>query len=440
METGPMRHESLIMACSSDMAGQVRGKAFRARDFDKRCAQGIGWCPAQAAMTALDTIVANPFGSVGDVLLMPDPSTRVAVDFGTDDPGEHFVLCDLTYTDGRPWECCLRSFLKNALATLERETGLSVKVGFEHEFHLTMPDAPPPRGYHLRAFRAAVRYAEELVAALDLAGIQIDLIHPEYGANQYEISTAPSGGLAAADHAVVLRELTYAVAARRGERVTFAPVVPEMMVGNGVHAHLSLLDGDGRPVMYDPQGPASLSETAGRFTAGILRHMPALVAFTAASAVSYRRLVPHRWSASYNNLALHDREAGMRIGAIREDGDIAAQLNVEYRPADATASPYLLLGAVIMAGLQGIRDQLPRPQPTEGDLTTLSEAQLKALGVRRLPTSLGEALDALEADQVAQGWFPPLLLEVYLRHKRGELQLLEDMSEDEQIDRYARAY
>jgi glutamine synthetase len=119
---------------------------------------------------------------------------------------------------------------------------------------------------------------------------------------------------------------------------------------------------------------------------------------------------------------------------------VAAQLNVEYRPADAAASPYLLLGAVIMAGLQGIRDELPRSQPTEGDLTTVSEAQLNALGVRRLPTSLGAALDALEADQVAQSWFPPLLLEVYLRHKRGELQLLEGLSEDEQIDRYARAY
>jgi glutamine synthetase len=440
MEKGPMRHESLIMACTSDMAGQVRGKAFRARDFDKRCAQGVGWCPAQAAMTAFDTIVANPFGSVGDVLLMPDPATRVAVDLGTDDPGEHFVLCDLTYTDGRHWECCLRGFLKSALATLERETGLSVKVGFEHEFQLTTADGPPPRGYHLRSFGAAVRYLEELVAALDLAGIQIDLIHPEYGARQYEISTAPAGGLAAADHAVVLRELTYALAARRGERISFAPVVPDMMVGNGVHAHISLIDADGRPVMHDPAGPAGLSETAGRFVAGILRHMPALVAFTAASAVSYRRLVPHRWSASYNNLALHDREAGMRIGAIREDGDIAAQLNVEYRPADAAASPYLLLGAVIMAGLQGVRDQLPRPQPTEGDLTTLGEAQLNALGVRRLPTSLAEALDALEADQVAQGWFPPLLLEVYLRHKRGELELLEGLSEDEQIDRYARAY
>jgi glutamine synthetase len=435
-----MRHESLIMACSSDMAGQVRGKAFRARDFDRRSAQGIGWCPAQSAMTAFDVIVDNPFGAVGDVVLMPDPATRVAVDFGTDDPGEHFVLCDLTYPDGRPFECCLRGFLKHALATLKSETGLTVKVGLEHEFHLTMPDAPPARGYHLRSFRAAASYAEELVAALDLAGVQIDLFHPEYGTNQYELSTMPTVALAAADHAVVLRELTYAVAARRGERVTFAPVVPGGTVGNGVHAHLSLVDGDGQPVMHDPKGPASLSETAGQFTAGLLRHMPSLVAFSAPSAVSYQRLVPHRWSAAYNNLALQDREAGMRIGPVRADGDVAAQLNVEYRPADAAASPYLLLGALIMAGLQGIRDRLPPSQPTEGDLATMSEAQRGALGVRRLPTSLGLALDALEADQVAQSWFPPLLLDVYLRHKRGELASLEGVSEDEQIERYARAY
>jgi glutamine synthetase len=433
-----MRHESLIMACTSDLAGQVRGKAFRARDFDKRCAQGVGWCPAQSAMTAFDGIVDNPFGSVGDVVLMPDPATRVAVDFDPEDPGEHFVLCDLIYPDGRPFECCPRTFLKNALATFESETGLSLKVGLEHEFHLTMPDTPPARGYHLRSFRAAVPYAEELVATLDHAGVQIELFHPEYGTNQFEVSTAPTGALAAADHAVVLRELTYAVAARRGETVTFAPVVPGGAVGNGVHAHLSLVDSNGQPVMYDPQGPGSLSETAGQFAAGILRHMPALVAFTAASAVSYQRLVPHRWSASYNNLALNDREAGMRIGPVRDD--IAAQMNLEYRPADAAATPYLLLGTVLMAGLQGMRERLPPPQPTEGDLTTLGEAQLEALGVRRLPTSLGEALDALEADQIAQSWLPPLLLEVYLRHKRGELQLLDGASEEEQIDRYARAY
>jgi glutamine synthetase len=435
-----MRHESLIMACCSDLAGQVRGKAFRARDFDRRCTIGVGWCPTQSGMTALDVIVDNPFGSVGDVLLMPDPATRVAVDFGQDDPGEHFVLCDLVLPDGRPWPCCPRTFLKGALAALQAETGLSVRVGFEHEFHLSVPDAPPGRGYHLRSFRTAASFAEALVAALDLAKVQIELFHPEYGQSQYEVSTAPADGLQAADHAVALRELVHAVATRRGERVTFAPVVPGMMVGNGVHAHLSLVDAEGNPVMHDPAGPARLSETAGRFVAGVLRHMPALCAFTAASAVSYQRLVPHRWSASFNNLAVSDREAGVRIGPVRESGDVAAQLNVEYRAADAAATPYLLLGTVIMAGLQGLRDRLPRAEPTEGDLATFDQARLDGQGVRRLPTSLAAALDALEADQVAQGWLPPLLLEVYLRHKRGELKSLEGLSADEQAERYVKAY
>ena len=435
-----MRHEALIMACCSDLAGQVRGKAFRAREFDRRCTIGVGWCPTQSGMTAFDVIVDNPFGSVGDVLLMPDPATRIGVDFGQDEPGEHFVLCDLVLPDGRPWEGCPRTFLKNALAALRAETGLSVLVGLEHEFHLTVPGAPPGRGYHLRSFRTAASFAEALVAALDLAKVQIELFHPEYGTSQYEVSTAPTDGLQAADHAVALRELVHAVATRRGEQVTFAPVVPGMMVGNGVHAHLSLVDAEGSPVMYEPAGPAGLSETAGRFVAGILRHMPALCAFTAASAVSYQRLVPHRWSASFNNLAVSDREAGVRIGPVRENGDVAAQLNIEYRAADAAATPYLLLGMVIMAGLQGLRDRLPRPQPTEGDLATVDQARLDALGVRRLPTSLATALDALEADEVAQGWLPPLLLEVYLRHKRGELQALDGLSPEEQADRYVRAY
>ena len=99
--------------------------------------------------------------------------------------------------------------------------------------------------------------------------------------------------------------------------------------------------------------------------------MPALVAFTAASPVSYRRLVPHRWSASYNNLG-DARPRGRRCASARSARarDIAAQLNVEYRAADATASPYLLLGAVLMAGTSGHPRGLPRPQPTEGDLAT----------------------------------------------------------------------
>ena len=435
-----MRREPLIMACCSDIAGQVRGKAFPARDLEQRSIVGVGWCPTQIQMNAFDQIVDTPFGALGDVLLKPDLNARVDVDFGADVPGDHFVLCDLTHTDGRPWQYCLRTVLKDALGALEAETGLSLIAAFEHEFHYTGDAGEPGGGYALRSMRRGAELGETLLAALGQAGIEVGLFHPEFGAAQYEISVAAGPGLVAADQAVIVRELTRSVAERLGQRACFSPMVPGMAVGNGVHVHMSLIDQSGEPVMYAKGGPGGLSSRGGSFVAGIVRHLPALVALTAASTVSYQRLVPHRWSAAFNNLGLRDREAAVRICPVREGGDVARSYNVEYRAADAAASPHLLLAALVRAGLQGLRESLPAPEPTEEDLALRSEAELEARGLRRLPTSLMEALAALEADEVARSWWPAQLLDVYLKHKRGEIALLEGLSEEEQAQRYAHVY
>ncbi|MGH6899197.1 MAG: glutamine synthetase [Geminicoccaceae bacterium] len=435
-----MRREPLIMACCSDIAGQVRGKAFLDRDFDQRCTSGIGWCPTNIQISAFDQIMETPFGALGDLLLKPDQGARVDVDFGPDDPGEHFVLCDITHTDGRPWACCVRTALKDALAALEAEYGLVLIAAFEHEFHYTGDAGEAGGAYALRSMRRGAVLGETLVASLDQAGIEVDLFHPEYGAAQYEVTVAPTQGLIAADQAVIVRELARSVAGRLGQRVSFAPIVAGMAVGNGVHVHMSLLDVDREPVLYAADGPAGLSAQGGSFVAGIVRHLPALVALTAASTVSYQRLVPHRWSAAFNNLGLRDREAAMRICPGREDDDVARSYNVEYRAADAAASPYLLLAALVRAGLQGLREGLPTPEPTQEDLALCTEAELAARGLRRLPTSLAQALDTFEADAVAKGWWPPQLLDVYLKHKRGEVTLLEGLSGEEQAERYAEVY
>src|SRR5690606_31323446 len=391
-----MRREPLIMACCSDIAGQVRGKAFPVRDFERRCDSGIGWCPTNVQITAFDQIAETPFGALGDLLLVPDPATRVEVDFGPDEPADRFVLGDIVHTDGRPWACCLRTALKDALAALEAETGLRLLAAFEHEFHFAGDAGEPGGAYALRSMRRGARLGETLLAALDQAGIEVELFHPEYGIAQYEISVAPRPGLTAADQAVILRELTRSVGERLGQRVSFAPVVAGMGVGSGVHVHMSLVDQAGEPVMYDAGGPGGLSVIGGSFAAGIVRHLPAVVALTAAATVSYQRLVPHRWSAAFDNLGLRDREAALRICPVREDGDVARSYNLEYRAADAAASPYLLLAALVRAGLQGLREGLATPHPTEEDLALCSEAELTARGIRRLPTSLPDALAALE--------------------------------------------
>ena len=120
---------------------------------------------------------------------------------------------------------------------------------------------------------------------------------------------------------------------------------------------------------------------------------------------------------------------------------MAAQYNFEYRAGDATANPYLALGAVVNAGLQGLREDLPMPQVMDGvDPENLGDEEKQALGIARLPTSLNAALDALDSGATASGWFPPPLLDAYLRYKRYEVEIMESLSPDALCARYAAVY
>src|SRR3712207_2762199 len=221
---------------------------------------------------------------------------------------------------------------------------------------------------------------------------------PEYGQGQFEIPWAPAGGVAAADRAAALREVVREVARTLGYRASFAPMADPEGVGNGVHVHMSLVDAGGHPVFYDPDRPGRLSTTAARFAAGILEHLPALCALTAPSVVSYLRLGPHHWSAGFGSVSERDREATIRIPPTTDfaGADPARQFNLEFRAADAAACPHLALAVLVLAGLRGIREELPEPPLVEGDPSELDEAERRRLGIRPLPASLEEALEALE--------------------------------------------
>jgi glutamine synthetase len=395
-------------------------------------------------ITCFGQIVSTPFGPRGDLMLIPDPATETRVDFGDGLPGEHFYLGNIVETDGRtPWALCPRGFARSALAELEAETGLRLLVAFEHEFVYFGQTPRLGDSYSLDGVRQAGAFPHVLLRALTEGGVEPETFLPEYGAGQFEVTVAPAVGIEAADRAVKVRELTRAAAARFGHRVTFAPIVDRKGVGNGVHVHFSLIDRHGIPVGHDAAHPAGVAGIAGQFVAGVLRHMPALCAVTAPSPLSYERLVPNRWSAAYNNLGLRDREAGVRICPTWDvDGlePTANQYNFEYRAADAAASPYLTLGMLVKAGLQGIRDRLPVPEPTTDDPAGLAAETLAERGIVRLPLGLPAALQALEADEIALGWMPPALANAYLMHKRGELSLVADLAADDVAVRYSQCY
>ncbi len=426
------------MICTSDFSGLVRGKGVPSAGFEKRCRTGIGWTPTNVQITCFDTIAESPYGALGDLVLRPDPATKVDAPL-PDGRTLSFALGNISDLSGEPWECCTRSLLIGAIDRLKTATGLELRCTFEHEFMFVGKTATA--AFSLSGFAERLGFMEALHEALAAAGIAPDSFLREYGPNQMEVTLPPIDPLRAADEAVILRELARTVAIALGERATFSPLLSPEIVGNGVHIHASLWR-EGRPVTHDPAARYGLSAEAGSFVAGILRHVNALVAITAPSVISYHRLTPHRWSAAYNNLGVQDREATVRICPISAtDPDARArQYNFEYRAADATASPHLALAALIEAGLAGIEDRLPSPEATQDDISLWAPETLIAKGLARLPVSLGQAIEALEADRrLTQSW-PQRMPAIYAAHKRGEIAHVGERTSREQFELYSRIY
>jgi len=424
-----MIREELVFVATCDISGHVRGKGFPMRELPGRLSKGIGWTGSNLMMSPAGPIWETPFGTTGDQMIVPDPAAEVRVDFADGSAVEHFFLGDIRTTEGAPWECCPRDFLRRAARELEEAAGLRLVAAFEQEFVYTGTDDRPGDAYALGAFRRQGNFAESFIAALRAAGPVPDSFLPEYGPRQFEVTVAPQPALTAADHAVITREMARAAAYRLGHRVIFSPKPDPDLVGNGVHIHMSLWDGADRPATYAAGEMMDLSKLAQHFCAGILHHMPAICALTAPSPVSYLRLTPNAWAPTLIDLVRQDRGASLRICpvfAAASAEDTARQFNIEFRACDASASPYLALGAVIFAGVDGLRRALPLP--AEG--TTAPS----------LPSSLDQALDLFAASDAAAHWFGPIHRDAYLRYKRVEADKVASLSPAERCAHYAEIY
>ena len=435
--------DPLLTFAVTDYAGITRGRSMPAANYQPHGGRTLGWVPANMSLTPFDLIADdNPWGSAGDLRLLPDDGARYCVQPAGSKTALDMVMCDIVELDGRPWPCCPRSFLKQALADLEAEAGVTLQASFEHEFQILDAGWRNAPAFSLQALRRADPLGPAVMAMLREAGLEPEVFIAEYGRDQYEVTMAPCGGLAAADRAVVLRELVRELTRNMGWHCSFAPKTQVNGVGNGVHIHFSLRDRNGNAAAFDETAPGCVSALAGSFVAGILRHLPALTAFTAPSPISGLRLKPHNWSSSYTWFGDRDREASLRICPINRVGksDPARAYNIEYRPADATASPHLALAVMVRAGLEGIRNNLDTPPLFSGDPALLSEKARKAKGLARLPDNLDAALAALAADETVLSWFDPLAIETYTGMKHMELKLAGPEVDDALCRRYAEIY
>ena len=432
--------DPLIFVGTSDLSGIVRGKSFPKSQWQKRLKRGVGWTPTNVQITCFDSISDSPFGSLGDLALVPDVQTHFYLDMG-ENPLE-FALGDIHTLEGEPWAFCTRSLAKKALAQLKAASGVEPLVAFEHEFQIKDMEARCGDGFGLKGFRDAQLWAEALLDALRQTSVKPDTFMKEYGPSQYEITNKPERGITAADNAVILRFLADDVIRRFGVTPSFSPILDPESVGNGVHIHFSFVNDEGIPATYDADHPHGMSTLTRHFIGGILMYLDQVLAILAPSEISYLRLTPHRWSAAFNNLGYRDREASVRLCPIsaKDEASIASQFNFEVRAVDAAASPYLAYAALIFAGVQGIKDQVEPPPPTQEDLSLLSPEALEEKGFKRLPQSLSQALDLFQASKAVRSWFGDAFVDLYVAHKRGELKQLEGLDWPEKCNRYQDVY
>jgi glutamine synthetase len=420
----------------ADHGGIIRGKAAATSRLAERIESGIGHTRAMMAMSMMDELSpVEGMGPVGEVRIKPDASTFVVLPYA---PGAAAMLADQVNPDGSAWDGCARTFLKDAIASLAAH-GYELQASFEPEFTLgrLSPESPGSQGspelpespgggwlipndqslcYSATGFHLAHDYAIDLVRALNAQGLNVEHYYPELGAGQQEVPIRHAAALRAADNHVLLRETARAVALRHGLWATFAPKPLPDQAGNGAHLHASLWN-DGVNAFADDSGRYGLSKIGYQFLAGVLAHLPALVALTCGSVNSYRRLAPSMWSGAYTCYGPDNREAAVRVcSPIGRAGSV----NLELKPSDSTANPYLALGAFIHAGMDGIRRALDPGDPLTVDPAVLSDTERLRLNVARLPSSLEAALDALAADSVLMDALGPLRSAAYLAVKRSE--------------------
>jgi glutamine synthetase len=415
----------LVRFLYTDNGGITRGKATHVEGLAHRLTDGIGLTVAMQAMNMLDQLQpVEGLGPVGEIRLVPDPRTFTVLPYAAHTAAMTSDMCTL---DGAPWEACPRSFLKRQIAACG--AGFSVRAAFECEFTLAvrLADggfAPLDESlcFSTVGMTTAAAVMDDVVAALEAQRIPVEQYYPELGHGQQELSIGHAPALEAADRQVFYRETVRAVAHRHGFWASLAPKPFVDQAGNGAHIHFSLWDAEGRRSrMHDPRGRYGVSALGYHFIAGVLEHLPALLALTCPSVNSYRRLQPHFWSSAYTAWGPDNREAAVRVPS-SFPSDRAGSTNAELKASDSSSNPYLALGGLLAAGLDGVTRALQPGEPVLVDPGGLSEGERYQRGIQRYPTTLGAALDQLEADPVLMSALGPTLARAYLAVKRSEAE------------------
>ncbi len=419
-------------------AGLTQAKTVPIRRTNTFADPGLGASPSWHAFAIDQTGIAftDDVGVVGDQRLRIDLSAlRIIGDGLAWAPGAFFEQ------DGTPVSVCGRGTLARVEAALA-EAGIQAAIGHEIEFVLVDPDGGRLPStlwaqYGLAGVLEHEAFVRDVTGAAAATGVGIEQLHPEYGANQFEISLSPLPPVAAADQLALIRLIIGRAARRHGMRVSLSPAPFAGEFGSGAHQHFSLTTTDG-PLFSEGTGVQGMTPTGESAIAGVLRGLPEAQGVLCGSIVSGLRMRPGNWAGAYACWGTENREAAVRFVKAGPGSPRAA--NVEVKIVDPSANPYLASAAILGLALDGIQNKAVLPPETTTDPAKLSAADRERTGVLRLPGAQAEVIAVLDGSKRLRGILGDPVVNMAVAVRSMEQERYRDLAAEQLADKFRMAW
>jgi glutamine synthetase len=413
----------------TDVLGQLKSFSVTPEELPLAFSEGMGF----------DGSSIEGFARIeeSDMVAVPDPTTFQLLPWRPQDKPAGRLFCDILNPDGSPYEGDPRYALKRMLKKAD-DQGYIFYTGPELEYFYFKSDAAPEiidRGgyFDVTPLDRGSDLRRQTIFALQQLGIGVEYSHHEVAPSQHEIDLRYDEALRMADKTQSYRIAVREVARQNGVYATFMPKPLFGENGSGMHTHQSLFHGD-KNVFFDPGDPYHLSREARWYIAGILHHAREIIAVTNQWVNSYKRLVPGYEAPVYISWARRNRSTMVRVPMYKPGKEKATR--IEFRAPDPACNPYLAFAVMLAAGLSGIANQYPLPEPIEEDIYHMSDEERTRRGIRALPGSLYEAIIECEQSRLVRETLGEHIFEKFIENKKIEWDRYRIQVNTYEIERY----
>lgn len=373
-----------------------------------------------------------------DMYLRPDPNTFAIFPWKPQTGKVARLICDVYNPDGTPFEGDPRCVLKNALKDA-KDLGYTFYTGPECEFFLFLTDSEGKpttvthdnAGYFdLGPVDLGENARRDICLVLEELGFEIEASHHEVAPGQHEIDFKYEDALTTADNVMTFKLVVKTIAQRHGLHATFMPKPIFGINGSGMHTHQSLYK-NGQNAFYDPKDAMELSREAYCYIGGLLKNMRSITAVTNPLVNSYKRLVPGYEAPVYLAWSGRNRSPLIRVPAVRGNGT-----RLELRCPDPACNPYLAFACMLKAGLDGIKNKITPPPPTDRNIYHMTDEEREETGIGSLPSNLSEAITELQNSTIAREVLGNHIFDRYVEAKKIEWEEYSIKVHEWEIDKY----